>query len=104
MPTATVVSMVEVRELTPSEASAPIALVIPGVGYTAQAPMLYWSSDALIEAGWHVYTVVWSPPSDVLDHARPYVEDALRHAVERIGRQPHLILGKSLGSFALPYS
>lgn len=96
--------MIEVRELNPSEPSAPIALVIPGLGYTAQAPILYWSSEVLIEAGWNVYTVAWTPPADVLDHARPYVEDALRRAIERIGRRPHLILGKSLGSFALPYS
>lgn len=96
--------MIEVHDLNPSAAAAPVALLLPGAGYSAQAPLLYWSADALIQDGWRVYALAWTPPASVLEHAQTFVEDALGHAIETIGRQPRLLLGKSLGGFALPYS
>jgi hypothetical protein len=34
--------------------ASPVALVLPGAGYTAQAPLLSWSVALLAERGWHV--------------------------------------------------
>lgn len=96
--------MVDIRDLNPSAASAPVALVLPGAQYSAQAPLLYWSAGALIEDGWRVYTLAWSAPAGVLENAQAFVADALEYAMETIGRPPRLLLGKSLGAFALPYS
>jgi hypothetical protein len=33
-------------------ADAPVAVLLPGVNYTVQAPLLYWCATLLAERGW----------------------------------------------------
>ncbi|WP_353810410.1 hypothetical protein [Agromyces sp. SYSU T00194] len=98
--------MVEVHEVDPAGAhdGDPVALVLPGRGYSAQAPLLYWTSSALAGAGWRTYAVEWHPTTDDLAQHGPraFVEAAVATARTRIPEPPSLIVGKSLGAYALP--
>ncbi|WP_143226285.1 hypothetical protein [Actinomyces provencensis] len=85
---------------------APWAVVIPGMGYTAVHPLLFWASTALVQDGWRVLTVQWDTtgielPQD-LDAGAALVEDAWSAARTHIpgGRAPDLLVGKSLGTLA----
>jgi hypothetical protein len=85
--------------------TAPVALVLPGAGYTVQAPLLYWPVLALTQAGWDVWSVNWHndvkgpAPRDV----GQFVEDAVVQALAELPDAPAAVIGKSLGTFALPY-
>jgi hypothetical protein len=82
-----------------------VALVLPGAGYTAQAPLLYWPIRALAQAGCDVWTIDWH--ADIDDAARRdmrgFVEAALARAEKALPAAPRAIIAKSLGTFALPY-
>lgn len=98
--------MPQIERLTskPSR-TAPVALVLPGAGYTVQAPLLYWPVLALTQAGWDVWSVDWHAdvkgpaPRDIAQ----FVEDAVAQALAEIPDAPAAVIGKSLGTYALPY-
>ncbi|GLI28365.1 hypothetical protein ARHIZOSPH14_26070 [Agromyces rhizosphaerae] len=97
--------MLEVHEVRPTCSDGPVALVLPGRGYTAQAPLLYWTASALAAGGWRTYAVEWHPTADALDQGpRAFVEAAVAEARASLPADPSLIVGKSLGSFALPHA
>lgn len=84
---------------------APVALVLPGAGYTTQAPLLYWPILSLANAGWQVWSINWH--ADINESVRAdlprFVEDALARADEAMSSAPGVVIGKSLGTYALPY-
>jgi len=85
---------------------APWAIVIPGMGYTAAYPLLFWASTALVQDGWRVLTVQWDTAGidlpQGLDAGAALVEEAWEAAREQVpgGRAPDLLVGKSLGTLA----
>ena len=99
--------MVNVRRETRSSSNGDthVALILPGAGYTVQAPLLHWPMLALAEAGWDVWSIDWH--ADVDDAARQdmrgFVESALATAEAALPAPPELVLAKSLGTFALPH-
>lgn len=95
--------MTALHELNPDAAtSSPIALVIPGIGYTAQAPLLYWASEALIQDGWHVFALAWTINVADRDRLSMFVDDAVGEALGQLPAGPAFVVAKSLGTFALP--
>ncbi|MFD6179473.1 MULTISPECIES: hypothetical protein [unclassified Isoptericola] len=78
-----------------------VVTVLPGVGYTAQGPVLARPVAALRELGWSVRAVVWDGRPNSDDARRAYVEVA-RDGVAAAPRAAHLVLAKSLGTLALP--
>ena len=87
---------------------APVALVLPGAGYTAQAPLLAWSVQLLAERGWHVQVVSWSVDDHALAHAEGFVADAARSALDAARASgadgPAHVVAKSLGTSCLPWA
>ncbi|HCS60239.1 MAG TPA: hypothetical protein DIW46_02415 [Microbacterium sp.] len=84
-------------------ADAPVAFVLPGAGYPALAPLLYWPVGMLRAAGWRVYTASW----DDADRSSPSAQHMLEHALDKFSAEVpalDLIVAKSLGTFALPRS
>ncbi|WP_201850027.1 hypothetical protein [Myceligenerans indicum] len=78
-----------------------VATVLPGSGYTAMGPLLYHPRAALHALGWTVRVVEWC--------GRPGLEAARTAAVELLegvdapgGGGIHLVIGKSLGTLAIP--
>ncbi len=84
---------------------APVALVLPGAGYTVQGPLLYWPVLALVDAGWDVWSIDWHTEIDeaVRKNIQGFVESALAHAEATMPAPPELVIAKSLGTFALPH-
>ncbi|MET1051729.1 MAG: hypothetical protein ABWX65_03725 [Mycetocola sp.] len=84
---------------------APVAVLLPGTGYTVQAPLLFWSAALLAEAGWTVVGVDWSGDAAAVTVPVPFVEAEVEAA---FGHAPasarRLIVAKSFGCFALPWA
>jgi hypothetical protein len=77
-----------------------IATLLPGIGYTADMPLLYFTGRALLERGWAVDEVWWrAPNADVEAWASAQLPDL----IERIHEAATpLIVAKSLGTLAMP--
>ncbi|MFC7880251.1 hypothetical protein [Isoptericola sp. NPDC057391] len=78
-----------------------VLTVLPGVGYTAEGPVLARPAAALRSAGWTVRAVVWDGRPD-FDVARRVYADVLRDGVAAAPAAAQLVLAKSLGTLALP--
>lgn len=92
-------------ESVPITAPTKVAVLLPGTGYTAQAPLLYWCGALLREAGWHVEVVEWTVTDDDIKNPVPFVEYALAAAFKAAPpAATRLIVAKSFGSFALPWA
>jgi hypothetical protein len=89
-------------DLTPESApTAPVAVILPGSGYTVQAPLLYWGAEILRAGGWRVLAVSWSPADLLLDDPRGFVEAEVQAAFAAVpAATTRLVLAKSLGTFA----
>ena len=86
-------------------ADAPVAVLLPGVNYSVQAPLLYWCATLLAERGWHVQAVDWSVDDEALAHPLPFVERAVADAFDSCPPSPRrLIVAKSFGTYALPWA
>jgi pimeloyl-ACP methyl ester carboxylesterase len=93
-------------DLTPESApSAPVAVILPGSGYTIQAPLLYWGAEILKAGGWRVLAVSWSPADLLLDDPRGFVEAEVEAAFAAApAATTRLLFAKSLGTFAAPWA
>jgi hypothetical protein len=81
---------------------APVAVLLPGRGYGPQAPLLYYARLLLRGRGWSVRTVDWekAPGLDLADHAA--VAAFAGEVLATADPARDLVVGKSLGSLALP--
>lgn len=90
-----------------------VAVILPGRGYTADMPLLWYARTVLALQGWTVHTLDW--PADMTsDRAPGRAQEALDDAFgprtgtagdgTETGVQPstRLVIGKSRGSLALP--
>jgi len=84
---------------------AKVAVLLPGVGYQVDGPLLYWVAEILAESGWHVQGVRW-----VVDGAAHREPDAFTaQAVERAFAQAppasqRLVVAKSFGTMVIPWA
>ncbi|MGY4857783.1 hypothetical protein [Cryobacterium sp. AP23] len=86
-------------------ADAPVAVLLPGVNYSVQAPLLYWCATLLAERGWHVQAVDWTVDDDAQAHPLPFVEAAVAEAFAASPPSPRrLVVAKSFGTYALPWA
>lgn len=90
----------------PASTARGVAVLLPGGGYTVQAPLLYWCAEMLVDLGWHVQAVTWTvTDDDVRERAQELVERAVEQAfAEAPAHERRLVVGKSLGTFALPWA
>ncbi|BDZ49248.1 hypothetical protein GCM10025867_14890 [Frondihabitans sucicola] len=96
--------MVTFEEQLPAHpaATTPTALILPGAGYTTQAPLLYWISSALVAHGWRLIRADWGFRPASLEQGRRLVHDSLETFPG--GDVPDLVVAKSIGTFALPWA
>ena len=84
--------------------AAPVAVLLPGTGYTARAPLLYWSAVVLCEQGWRVQAVEWDMLSLADDPSQAHVEREVQQAREAAGGHIDLVVAKSFGTLSLPWA
>ena len=86
-------------------ADAPVAVLLPGVNYSVQAPLLYWCATLLAERGWHVQAVDWTVDEAAQAHPHSFVERAVTSAFDASPPSSRrLIVAKSFGTWALPWA
>ena len=79
------------------------AVLLPGAGYGAAAPLLWFAREALQADGWTVLQV-WDE-WDRTEDARGWVSDRYDAAIKFVGTVPtRLIVAKSLTTLAIPAS
>ena len=77
------------------------ALLVPGRGYPAVAPLLFFAGFALVQHGWAVRQVWWDPPAHETDEqTTAWVRGQVESALPDGGRV--LLVAKSLGTYAAP--
>ncbi|MCJ0700622.1 hypothetical protein FRIG_05670 [Frigoribacterium faeni] len=84
--------------------TAPVAVILPGTGYTAKAPLLYWSAVLLCEQGWRVRAVEWDVNPQAADESQADVERELQQAGDAAGGRVDLVVAKSFGTLGLPWA
>ncbi len=95
--------MVVLHRLTPSSDGAPAAVLLPGRGYTAQVPLLYWTSVILGQKGWDVYAAEWAL-GDAADDPADFVAREWGEIISALPCAPDLVVAKSLGTFAASHA
>jgi hypothetical protein len=76
------------------------AVVLPGVRYFSQAPLLWFAREAAQAAGWSVLELSERAPAD--EEPFEWMRDRARRALEAAGDGTVAVIGKSLGSAAAP--
>ena len=80
---------------------ARVVTVLPGSGYTAVAPLLWYARAALRDLGWTVRTLQWTAPPSFSSARAAYAE--LLDDDEAPGDDAlHLVVAKSIGTLAMP--
>jgi len=76
------------------------AVVLPGVRYFSQAPLLWFAREAAQAAGWSVLELSERAPAD----AEPFewMRDRAEQALDFVDSRAVAVIGKSLGSAAAP--
>ena len=82
------------------------AVILPGgSGYTVDHPLLWWTAQVLAESGWRVVIVRWTIDDAARADPTTFVADAAEHALDLAGpAERTLIVGKSFGTFAVPWA
>jgi hypothetical protein len=93
-------------DLNPGEAilhegdPAHCAVVLPGVRYFSQAPLLWFAREAAQAGGWSVLELSERAPADEEPFA--WIRDRAERALEAVDAATVAVIGKSLGSAAAP--
>ncbi|MFI8687941.1 alpha/beta hydrolase [Rossellomorea sp. NPDC077527] len=96
--------------LSPTEEPGGIAIFLPGMGYTVQAPLLHYSTGLYLNKGYDVLHINYQySSSDYKGFSIEEKDDALRHDVKKMMNQilteksySHIhVVAKSLGTLAL---
>lgn len=85
-----------------TEPDSLFAVVLPGSGYPALAPVLHWPARLLAAAGWRLAVVSWTPETEGGSDPVAFVEGVLQRAAG--DDLPDLLLTKSLGTLAAPWA
>ncbi len=87
-----------------------IAIVFPGSGYTCQMPLLYYTTNLLMESGYDVLQVnyfykknFWSLPENKKDEWFYSDIEAVYDALQNKGYKTMALVGKSMGTLALSH-
>jgi hypothetical protein len=76
------------------------AVVLPGVRYFSQAPLLWFAREAAQAAGWSVLELSERAPAD--EEPFEWMRDRAGRALDLAGGGTVAVIGKSLGSAAAP--
>jgi hypothetical protein len=76
------------------------AMVLPGVRYFSQAPLLWFAREAAQAAGWSVLELSERAPAD--EEPFEWMRDRAQRALDHTQAGTVAVIGKSLGSAAAP--
>jgi hypothetical protein len=76
------------------------AVVLPGVAYFSQAPLLWFAREAAQAGGWSVLELTERAPRD--EEPFEWMRDRARRALDEADAETVAVIGKSLASAAAP--
>ncbi len=79
-----------------------MATLFPGIGYTPDRPLLHYAGTILRDSGWAVRNVWWPELPDDGDSLNTMVSDIAWRELHAEVATKRLVIGKSLGSLAIP--
>jgi hypothetical protein len=77
------------------------AFIVPGSGYSAVEPLLYWASYVLSQAGFDVISIAWPANRSIEKDGRALVEAGLDAATKFAGKEADAVVAMSLGCLSL---
>lgn len=92
------------------EPRAQLAVVLPGAGYTAQAPLLHFATDIYLQQGYDVLTVNYRyndafyddfTMEEISDAIRSDVAASIDQVLAEYSYEEFSLIGKSLGTIAM---
>ena len=78
------------------------ALLLPGAGYTTQAPLLWYAEQVLGARGWTTEALAWNGSPESREEVRMTYDMVLRQRAAVESGATYLVVGKSLGTLVLP--
>ncbi|MCA1041978.1 alpha/beta hydrolase [Bacillus infantis] len=96
------------RLIEQKETAGSLAIILPGAGYTAQAPLLHFCTGLFYSKGYDVLHLNYSfnreeqavlSGEGLAEAVRLVIDDALKNK----GYKQYFIVAKSIGTMALPY-
>ncbi|HEY1180433.1 MAG TPA: hypothetical protein VGF17_30115 [Phytomonospora sp.] len=72
-------------------------VIAPGIGYTPDAPLIWYPRMAALNAGWSVTDLFWPPEGEAID----YVNKGVAAALDENPATTTVLLAKSLGTLAM---
>jgi hypothetical protein len=78
------------------------AIILPGAGYTSAHPLLHFTRAVLEAHGWTIAEASWPADEAAQRHADEMVTTIATRLIDSVGNRPPLIVGKSIGSLAIP--
>lgn len=90
------------------EQSNSLAIIFPGAGYTAQAPLLHYSCGIYFKKGYDVLQVNYNYPREIIANLSEEdfysdVESVLKKALADSTYSDFVFIAKSMGTIALSY-
>jgi hypothetical protein len=76
------------------------AVILPGVRYLSQAPLLWFARESAQAEGWSVLEVDERAPAD--EEPFEWMREQARQALDEVSAERMVVIGKSLGSAAAP--
>lgn len=98
-------SYTRARAATSEGNETKVAVVLPGAGYTADRPLLFWAAEILAEHGWHVEAVRWTVDEAAQQDPYAFTAQAVEQAFA--ATQPasrRLVVAKSFGTLTIPWA
>jgi len=82
-----------------------VAVILPGAGYTADRPLLFWAAEILAEHGWHVEAVRWEVTAAAQQNPYAFTAQAVERAFSAAPpASRRLIVAKSFGTMTIPWA
>ena len=78
------------------------ALLLPGAGYTTQGPLLWYAEQVLGAHGWTTEALAWNGNPESREEVRMAYDMVLRQRTAVESGATYIVVGKSLGTLALP--
>jgi hypothetical protein len=78
------------------------AILLPGAGYTSAHPLLHFTRAVLEVHGWTVVEASWPADEASRRNADQMVSTIAAELIDSLGNPQPLIVGKSIGSLAIP--
>lgn len=94
--------------LSHKKTSNTLAILLPGLGYTNQAPLLFYTTSIIASKGYEVLQVNYKYSREEMSTLKEgdftdAILKVIHHIIEKQDYEHYILVAKSMGTIALPY-